>query len=66
MILKKNVDSFLLFKLHLFTKAVIADFCYTKFSFQEIKIRKMHNLLKNLTEADYYKNANLHIHTSFF
>lgn len=25
----------------------------------------MHNLLKTLTEADYYKNANLHIHTSF-
>lgn len=25
----------------------------------------MYNLLKNLTEADYYKNANLHIHTSF-
>ena len=23
------------------------------------------NLLKNLTESDYYKNANLHIHTSF-
>lgn len=25
----------------------------------------MHNLLKNLAEADYYKNANLHIHTNF-
>jgi len=25
----------------------------------------MYNLLKNLKEADYYKNANLHIHTNF-
>jgi len=25
----------------------------------------MRNLLKSLTEADYYKNANLHIHTNF-
>ncbi len=25
----------------------------------------MHNLLKSFTEADYYKNVNLHIHTTF-
>ena len=25
----------------------------------------MYNILKNLSAADYYKNANLHIHTSF-
>jgi len=31
-------------------------FCYTY---------SMNDLLKSLTEADYYKNANLHIHTNF-